>query len=112
MPTYTYSKEWKNHFIFISPLLLPKPLPIRDPAAAIEDDVPPMSGVEDALWRKMYEHSTWAFNFPEGILAMGGLSPFYPTCPRAFLDGREMSFWNLMQADVRGVSFMVEGVEN
>ncbi|KAF5791952.1 hypothetical protein HanRHA438_Chr09g0412391 [Helianthus annuus] len=94
--------------------------------------------------KRMYENFTSAFNFPEGILAMGGLSPFYPNRPKAFLNGRvnysfggyfaqfcclgllhclfyysstcsfyvEMSLWSLMQADVKGVSFVVEGVKN
>ncbi|KAJ0570146.1 hypothetical protein HanHA300_Chr05g0174811 [Helianthus annuus] len=88
MPTSTYPKEWKNQFLFVSPLLLSEPLPTRDLAAAIEDDVPPLSGVEEALWKHMYENSTRAFNFSEGILEMGGLSPFYPTRPKAFLNGR------------------------
>ncbi|KAM0044212.1 hypothetical protein Hdeb2414_s0010g00350581 [Helianthus debilis subsp. tardiflorus] len=94
MPTSTYPKEWKNRFIFISPSMLSELLSIRDPAAAIEDDIPPLSATEDVLWRRMYEHSTRAFNFSEGILAMGGLSLFYPTHPRAFYDGRgKFSLW-------------------
>ncbi|KAJ0444716.1 hypothetical protein HanOQP8_Chr16g0632751 [Helianthus annuus] len=80
MPTSTYPKEWKTRFIFVSPSLLSEPLSIRDPVTAIEDGVPPLSGVEDALWRSMYEHSTRAFNF--------------------------------LRADVRGVSYVVEGVVN
>ncbi|MFS8027725.1 hypothetical protein Hanom_Chr16g01502111 [Helianthus anomalus] len=60
----------------------------------------------------MYEHSTRAFNFPEGILAVGGLSLFYPTRSMAFFDGREMSLWSLLLADVRGVSYVLEGVIN
>ncbi|KAJ0700268.1 hypothetical protein HanOQP8_Chr10g0365761 [Helianthus annuus] len=95
MPTSTYPKEWKNRFIFVSPSLLSEPLSINDFVATVEDGVSPLSRVEDALWRHMYEHSTCAFNFPEGILAL-----------------REMSLWNLLQADVRGVSFVVEGVFN
>ncbi|MFS8027746.1 hypothetical protein Hanom_Chr16g01502341 [Helianthus anomalus] len=95
MPTSTYPKEWKNRFIFVSPSLLSEPLSITDPVAAVKDGVPPFSGVEDALWRHMYEHSTRAFNFPEGILAVG-----------------EMSLWSLLLADVRGVSYVVEGVVN
>ncbi|MFS7948331.1 hypothetical protein Hanom_Chr06g00558731 [Helianthus anomalus] len=45
------------------------------------------------------------FQFSYGHPAMGGLSPFYPTCPRDFFDGREMSLWSLLQADV-GVCLM------
>ncbi|KAJ0770741.1 hypothetical protein HanPI659440_Chr07g0261141 [Helianthus annuus] len=92
----------KKRFIFVSPLLLLEPLPTRDPAAAIEDDVPSLSGVEEVLRKRMCENSTRVFNFSEGILGMGGLSPFYPTRPKFSFDG----------ADVRGVSFVVEGVEN
>ncbi|KAL9999300.1 hypothetical protein Hdeb2414_s0008g00269861 [Helianthus debilis subsp. tardiflorus] len=112
MSTSTYPKEWKNRFIFVSPSLLSEPLSITDPVAAIKDGVPHFSSVENALWRHMYEHSTHAFNFPEGILAMGGRSLFYPTRPMAFFDGREMSLWSLLQANVRGVSYVVEGVVN
>ncbi|KAF5794679.1 hypothetical protein HanXRQr2_Chr08g0330851 [Helianthus annuus] len=84
MPTSTYPKKWKNRFIFVSPSMIPKYLPLRDLAAAIDDGVPPLSAAEDVLWRKMFEHPTRAFNFPEGILAMGGLSPFYPIRPKSF----------------------------
>ncbi|KAJ0694829.1 hypothetical protein HanPI659440_Chr15g0613251 [Helianthus annuus] len=112
MPTSTYLKEWKNQFIFVSPLLLSEHLPARDPATVVEDDVPSLSSVEDALWKRMYENSTRAFNFPEGIIAMGGLNPFYPNRLKAFLNGREMSLWNLMHADVKGVKFVVDAVEN
>ncbi|KAM0037378.1 hypothetical protein Hdeb2414_s0013g00402511 [Helianthus debilis subsp. tardiflorus] len=90
-------------FIFVSPSMLFEPLPIRDPAAVIEDGVPPLSDTEGVLWSRMYEHSTRAFNFPEGILALGVLSPFYPTRPKALYKGR---------ADYRGVSYVVEGVVN
>ncbi|KAF5766354.1 hypothetical protein HanRHA438_Chr15g0726711 [Helianthus annuus] len=41
MPTSTYPKEWKNRFIFVSPSMISKSLPLRDPAAVIEDGVPP-----------------------------------------------------------------------
>ncbi|KAJ0466600.1 hypothetical protein HanIR_Chr14g0673921 [Helianthus annuus] len=101
MSTSTYPKEWKNKFIFVSPSMLSEPLPIRDLAAVIEDGVPPLSATEDVLWRRMYEHSTRAFNFPEGILATGGLSPFYPTRPKA-----------LYESIGKGVSYVVEGVVN
>ncbi|KAF5772918.1 hypothetical protein HanRHA438_Chr13g0593551 [Helianthus annuus] len=102
----------ENRFICVFPSLLPESLPARDPVAVIEDGVPPLSSDEEALWKLMYENSTRAFNFPEGILAIGDLSPFYPSCPKAFLKGKEMSLWNLMQTDVMGVSFVVKGVEN
>ncbi|KAM0040501.1 hypothetical protein Hdeb2414_s0012g00394701 [Helianthus debilis subsp. tardiflorus] len=139
MPTSTYPKEWKNQFIFVSNSLLYEPLPARDPVATIEDDVPPLFSAEKALWKLMCENPTCAFDFPEGILAMGGLSPFYPSRPKAFLGGNGESFTkssqgfqldsfclcypgicflcsdvlvNLMQADVKGVSFVIEGIEN
>ncbi|MFS8020398.1 hypothetical protein Hanom_Chr16g01415101 [Helianthus anomalus] len=67
--------------------MLSEPLPIRDPVAVLEDGVPPLLATKDVLWRRINEHSTHAFNFPEGILAMGGLSPFYPTCLKAFYEG-------------------------
>ncbi|KAJ0815279.1 hypothetical protein HanPSC8_Chr17g0795681 [Helianthus annuus] len=92
--------------------MLFEPLPIRDPASVLADGVPPLSATKDVLWRRMYEHSTHAFNFPEGILAMGGLSPFYPTRPKALYEGREMSFWSLLQANCRGIFYVVEGVVN
>ncbi|KAJ0869440.1 hypothetical protein HanRHA438_Chr11g0489191 [Helianthus annuus] len=79
----------------------PESLPIRDPSIVIYDGVSPLSATEDVLWQKMYEHSTRAFNFLESILAMGGLSSFYPTRPKTFFEGREMSLWSLLQADCR-----------
>ncbi|KAF5814311.1 hypothetical protein HanRHA438_Chr03g0120381 [Helianthus annuus] len=112
MPISTYPKEWKNRFNFVSPSMIFESLPLRDPAAVIEDGVPPLSATEDVLWRKMYEHPTRAFNFPEGILAIGGLSPFYLTRPKVFYEGKEMTLWSLLQADCRGVSYVVEGVVN
>ncbi|KAJ0714685.1 hypothetical protein HanPI659440_Chr13g0492221 [Helianthus annuus] len=96
----------ENRFIYVFPSLLPESLPARDPVVVIKDDVPPLSSDEEALWKLMYENSTRAFNFPEGILAIGDLSPFYTSCPKAFLKGKEMSLWNLMQTDVMGVSFV------
>ncbi|KAJ0612015.1 hypothetical protein HanRHA438_Chr01g0028291 [Helianthus annuus] len=40
----------------------------------------------------MCENATRAFNFRECILAMGGLSPFYTICPKAYLSGNGESF--------------------
>ncbi|KAM0060582.1 hypothetical protein Hdeb2414_s0004g00125841 [Helianthus debilis subsp. tardiflorus] len=77
MPTSTYPKEWKNRFIFISPSLLSEPLSARDPASAIEGEVSSLLSVESSLWKLMCENLTRAFNFPKGVLAMGGLSPLY-----------------------------------
>ncbi|KAJ0734697.1 hypothetical protein HanPI659440_Chr11g0423161 [Helianthus annuus] len=88
IPTSTYPKEWKNRFIFVSPSMIPESLPLRDPVAAIDDGVPPLSAAEDVLWRKMCENPTRAFNFPKGILAMGGLSPFYLIRPKAFHENK------------------------
>ncbi|KAJ0783681.1 hypothetical protein HanLR1_Chr01g0023221 [Helianthus annuus] len=67
-------------------------LPARDPVAVIEDEVPPLSSVDKALRKLMCENATHAFNFREGILAMGGLSPFYTICPKAYLSGNGESF--------------------
>ncbi|KAM0031717.1 hypothetical protein Hdeb2414_s0017g00512151 [Helianthus debilis subsp. tardiflorus] len=89
MPTSTYPKERKNRFIIVSSSMIPESLPLRDPTAVIDDGVPPLSVVEDVLWqKKMYEHPTQAFNFPEWILAVGGLSPFYPIHPNALYEGK------------------------
>ncbi|KAJ0694499.1 hypothetical protein HanPI659440_Chr15g0609491 [Helianthus annuus] len=114
MPTSTYPKEWKNRFIFVSPCRISESLPLRDPTTTIDDSVPALSTAETVLWKKMYEHPTRAFHFLEGILAMGGggLSPLYPICPKAFHENKEMSLWNLLQADCKGISFVVEGVVN
>ncbi|KAM0050537.1 hypothetical protein Hdeb2414_s0007g00225171 [Helianthus debilis subsp. tardiflorus] len=71
MPTSTYPKEWKNRFIFVSALMIPESSPSRDPKAVTDDSVPTFSAAETVLWKKMYEYPTRAFNFPEGILAMG-----------------------------------------
>ncbi|KAM0065354.1 hypothetical protein Hdeb2414_s0003g00113831 [Helianthus debilis subsp. tardiflorus] len=102
----------KNRFIFVSPSLVPESFPLRDLAAAIDDGVPALLAAETVLWKKMYEHPTRAFNFPEGILAIGGLSPLYPIHPKAFHENKEMSLWNLLQADCKGILFVVEGVVN
>ncbi|KAF5771363.1 hypothetical protein HanRHA438_Chr14g0681641 [Helianthus annuus] len=119
VPTSTYPKKWKNSFIFVYSSMLFEPLSIRYHAAAIKDGVPPLSSTEDVMWRHMYEHSTRASNFLEDIVEMGGLSHFYPTRPRAFYNGKvfgllrtEMFLWRLLQADCRGVSYVVEVVVN
>ncbi|KAJ0639804.1 hypothetical protein HanPSC8_Chr16g0701341 [Helianthus annuus] len=92
MPTSTYPKEWKNRFIFVSAPLIPESPPLKDPKAVIEDSVPALSANETVLWKRMYEYPTRAFNFPEGILAMGGLSPLYPIRPKAYCEKRGKSF--------------------
>ncbi|MFS8023582.1 hypothetical protein Hanom_Chr16g01453121 [Helianthus anomalus] len=78
--------QWKNRFIFFSPALLFEPLPARDPATIIKDEVPSLSDVEASLWKLVCENPTRTFNFSEGILALGGLSHLYSSRPKAFLD--------------------------
>ncbi|KAJ0797107.1 hypothetical protein HanPI659440_Chr04g0170061 [Helianthus annuus] len=110
MPTSTYPKEWKNRFIFVLSSLIPKSLPLRDLAAVIDDGVSALSAAETVLWKKMCEHPTRVFNFPEGILAMRDLSPSYPVRPKAFHESKEMSLWSLLQDDSKGISFVVGGI--
>ncbi|MFS7988315.1 hypothetical protein Hanom_Chr11g01033321 [Helianthus anomalus] len=88
MPTSTYLKEWKNKFIFVSASLILESLPLKDPKAVIEDSVPALSANETILWKMMYEHPTMSFNFPDRILAMGGLSLLYPVRPKAYCEKR------------------------
>ncbi|MFS7980148.1 hypothetical protein Hanom_Chr10g00935951 [Helianthus anomalus] len=76
MLTSTYPKEWKSRFIFVSAAMIPKSPPLRDAKAVIEDNIPVLSADEIVQWKRMYENPTRAFTFPEGVLAMGGLSPF------------------------------------
>ncbi|MFS8017894.1 hypothetical protein Hanom_Chr15g01385781 [Helianthus anomalus] len=92
MPTSTYPKEWKKIFIFV--------------LVAIEDNVPVLSTNEIVQWKRMYENPTRAFTFPEGVLAMGGLSPLYYVRPRAF-SGKKMTLWGLLKGDYRDIKFMV-----
>ncbi|MFS7947521.1 hypothetical protein Hanom_Chr06g00549251 [Helianthus anomalus] len=92
--------------------MIPESLPLRDPTSVIDDGVPVLSAAETVLLKKMYEHPTRAFNFPEGILAMGGLSPLYLIRPNAFHENKEKSLWSLLQADCKGISFVVQGVVN
>ncbi|KAM0059745.1 hypothetical protein Hdeb2414_s0005g00184731 [Helianthus debilis subsp. tardiflorus] len=107
MSTSTYSKEWKNRFIFVSAAMLPESPPLRDPKAPIEDSVPVLFADEIVQWKRMYENPTRAFTFPEGVLAMGGLSPLYSVRPRAFFVKKEMTLWGLLQGDCRNIKFMV-----
>ncbi|MFS8025944.1 hypothetical protein Hanom_Chr16g01481121 [Helianthus anomalus] len=83
--TSTYPKEWKSLFIFVSAAMIPESSPLRDAKAAIEDNVPILSADEIVQWKRMYENPTRAFTFPDGLLAMGGLSPSYPVRPKAFV---------------------------
>ncbi|KAF5785437.1 hypothetical protein HanXRQr2_Chr10g0428661 [Helianthus annuus] len=118
MPTSTYPKEWKSKFIFVSAAMIPKSPPLRDAKAAIEDSVPILSADEIVQWKRMYENPTRAFTFPEGVLAMGGLSPFYSVRPKAFFGKNsiplflcvfcvEMTLWGLLQGDCKDVKFVV-----
>ncbi|KAJ0700153.1 hypothetical protein HanOQP8_Chr10g0364371 [Helianthus annuus] len=84
MPTSTYPKEWKSRFIFVSAAMISESPPLRDPKASIENSIPVLSTDEIVQWKRMYENPTRAFTFPEGVLAMGGLSTFYSVRPKAF----------------------------
>ncbi|KAJ0815742.1 hypothetical protein HanPI659440_Chr00c39g0740101 [Helianthus annuus] len=98
MPTSTYPNEWKSRFIFVSAAMIPKSPPLRDAKAVIEDSVPVLSADEIVQWKRMYENPTRAFTFPEGVLAMGGLSPFDSVRPKAFFGKK---------GDCKDVKFMV-----
>ncbi|KAJ0694234.1 hypothetical protein HanPI659440_Chr15g0606481 [Helianthus annuus] len=91
MPTSTYPKEWKSRFIFVSAAMMPESPPPRDPMASIEDSIPVLSADEIVHWKRMYENPTRAFTFPEGVLAMGDLSPFYLVRPKAFFGKKEIT---------------------
>ncbi|KAJ0516740.1 hypothetical protein HanHA89_Chr11g0417171 [Helianthus annuus] len=108
MPTSTYPKEWKSRFIFVSAAMIPESPPLRDAKAAIDDSVPILSADEIVQWKRMYKNPTRAFTFSEGILAMGGLSPFYSVRPKAFFGKKEMTLWGLLQGDSRDVKFVVD----
>ncbi|MFS7980565.1 hypothetical protein Hanom_Chr10g00940911 [Helianthus anomalus] len=107
MPTSIYPKEWKNRFIFASAAMIPESPPMRDPKAPIEDSVHVLSADEIVQWKRMYENLTRAFTFPEGVLAMGGLSPLYLVRPKAFFGKKEMTLWGFLQWDCRDIKFMV-----
>ncbi|KAM0042215.1 hypothetical protein Hdeb2414_s0011g00375461 [Helianthus debilis subsp. tardiflorus] len=79
------------------------PLLYRDPSRTIEDEAPSVSVANGPLWKLMCENPTCAFNFFEGLLAMGELSPV-SSCYAG-----QMSMWNLLYADVMGVSFLYDG---
>ncbi|KAJ0770047.1 hypothetical protein HanPI659440_Chr07g0252611 [Helianthus annuus] len=87
--------------------MIPDSPPLGDPKAAIEDSVSVLSADEIVQWKRMHENPTRAFTFPEGVLAMGGLSPFYSVRPKAFFGKKEMTLWGLLQGDCRDVKFMV-----
>ncbi|MFS7989655.1 hypothetical protein Hanom_Chr11g01049441 [Helianthus anomalus] len=106
MPTSTYPKEWTSRFIFVSAAMIPESPPLRDPKAVIEDSVPTLSADEIIQWKRMHENPTRAFTFPEGVLAMRGLSLFYSVWPKAFFGKKEMTLWGLLQGDCKDVKFM------
>ncbi|MFS7930726.1 hypothetical protein Hanom_Chr04g00347691 [Helianthus anomalus] len=108
MPTSTYPKEWKSRFIFVSVAMIPESPLLRDAKAAMDDSVPILSADEIVQWKRMYENPTRAFTFSDGILAMGGLSPFYSVRPKAFFGKKEMTLWGLLQGDSRDVKFVVD----
>ncbi|KAM0021270.1 hypothetical protein Hdeb2414_s0024g00649041 [Helianthus debilis subsp. tardiflorus] len=85
MLTSTYPKEGKSRFILVSAAMIPESPPLRDAKEAIKDSVSILSTNEVVQWKRMYENPTRAFTFPEGILAMGGLSPSYPVKAKAFV---------------------------
>ncbi|KAF5778703.1 hypothetical protein HanRHA438_Chr12g0561911 [Helianthus annuus] len=93
MPTSTYPIEWKNRFIFVSAAMLPESPPLRDPKASIDDSVPVLSVNDTVSWKRMHENPTRAYNFLEGVLAMGGMSPLYSVRPRAYFGKKEKSSW-------------------
>ncbi|MFS7975418.1 hypothetical protein Hanom_Chr10g00880381 [Helianthus anomalus] len=92
--------------------MIPESPPLRDAKAVIEDNIPVLSADEIVQWKRMYENPIRDFTFPEGILAMGGLSPFYPVRPKAFVGKNEMTLWGLLQGDCKDVKFMTgENIE-
>ncbi|KAM0057699.1 hypothetical protein Hdeb2414_s0005g00161411 [Helianthus debilis subsp. tardiflorus] len=112
MPTSTYPKEWKNRFIFVSAAMLLESPTLRDPKASIDKSVPVLSANDTVLWKRMHENTTRAYNFPEGVLAMGGPSPLYSVRLKAYFGKKEMTLWGLLQGDCRGIKFMVGDVVN
>ncbi|KAJ0671348.1 hypothetical protein HanOQP8_Chr13g0484531 [Helianthus annuus] len=89
MLTSTYPKEWKSRFIFVSAAMIPESPPLRDARAAIEDSIHVLSADEIVQWKRIYKNPLRAFTFSEGILATGGLSPFYSVRPKAFFGKKE-----------------------
>ncbi|KAJ0869594.1 hypothetical protein HanRHA438_Chr11g0490831 [Helianthus annuus] len=87
--------------------MIPESPLLRDAKVVIEDNIPVLSAEEIFQWKRMYENPTRAFTFHEGILAMGGLSPFYSVRPKAFLGKKEITLWGLLQGDCKDVKFMV-----
>ncbi|MFS8023742.1 hypothetical protein Hanom_Chr16g01455111 [Helianthus anomalus] len=109
MPTSTYPKEWKSRFIFVSAAMIPESPPLRDAMSAIEDTVPILYTNEIVQWKRMYKNPTRAFTFPEGVLAMGGLSPFYSVRPKAFFGKKDIPLFLVIEGSVQaGDSATVE----
>ncbi|MFS7929101.1 hypothetical protein Hanom_Chr04g00328561 [Helianthus anomalus] len=107
MPTSTYPNEWKSWFIFVSGAMILESPPLRDAKVVNEDIILVLSADEIVQWKCMHENPTRAFTFPEGVLAMGGLSPFHPVRPKAFLGKKEITLWSLLHGDCKDVKFMV-----
>ncbi|KAM0009292.1 hypothetical protein Hdeb2414_s0093g00789681 [Helianthus debilis subsp. tardiflorus] len=102
MPTSTYPKEWKSRFIFVSAAMIPESPPLRDAKAPIEYNVPILPTDEIVQWKRMYENPTRAFTFPEGVLAMGGLSPFYSVRPKSFFGKKGIPCsWKVIEGSVQ-----------
>ncbi|KAJ0806355.1 hypothetical protein HanPI659440_Chr02g0088561 [Helianthus annuus] len=105
MPTSTYPKEWNSRFIFVSAAMMPESQPLRDAKAVIEDNVPVLSADEIVQWKRMHENPTRDITFPEGVLALGGLSPFYPSSLVPFLCRDDPV--GFTAGDCKDVKFMV-----
>ncbi|KAM0018060.1 hypothetical protein Hdeb2414_s0027g00694981 [Helianthus debilis subsp. tardiflorus] len=73
--------------------MIPESPPLRDPKATIKDSVHVLFANETVMWKRMYEHPTRAYSFPEGILAMGGLSPLYSFRPKAYFGKKNVIFF-------------------
>ncbi|KAF5757052.1 hypothetical protein HanRHA438_Chr17g0832021 [Helianthus annuus] len=108
MPTSTYPKVWKSRFIFVSAAMMLESPPLRDPKAAIEDSVPVLSANEIVQWKRVLENPTRAFTFPEGVLAMGGLSPFYSVWPKTFI-GKKGVEKKVLEGSVQAGDSAIEG---
>ncbi|KAF5786283.1 hypothetical protein HanRHA438_Chr10g0450981 [Helianthus annuus] len=102
MPTSTYPKEWKSRFIFVSAAMISESPPLRDPKASIENSIPVLSTDEIVQWKRMYENPTRAFTFPEGVLAMGGLSTFYSVRQKPSLERKSSLVLSLYRDDLVG----------
>ncbi|MFS7964332.1 hypothetical protein Hanom_Chr08g00749011 [Helianthus anomalus] len=59
----------------------------------------------------MREDPTRAYNFPEGVLAIGGLSSLYSVRPKAYF-GKKDDIVGLATGRLQGIKFMVGDVVN